>query len=101
MVLSQPTSTIGAHGDAVGDGNRVELERSAARRANSFFDVLRQLAKVIVAGADFDPGVGDADERLLEIVIFKAAGAQHGARPGAMRSVSECVASRFEHWVGH
>ena len=64
-----------AHGDAVGDGNRVELERSAAGGANAVFDVHGEFAKVIVARADLNPGIGNADERLGEIVIAKAAGA--------------------------
>ena len=62
--------TLGAHGDAVGNGNGVELQWSSARGANALLDVFRQFAKVIVAGTDFDPGVGDADEWFLEIVII-------------------------------
>ena len=90
------THALGAHGDAVGDGNGVEFKRCAACRANPGLDVFCQFAQVIVAGPDFDPGVGHADERFLEIVIFEAAGAQHGARSSAIRPVDECMAARFE-----
>jgi hypothetical protein len=58
--------------------------------------VFCQFAQMVVAGSDFDPGVGHADQRSLEIVIFEAAGAQHGARSSAIRPVDEGMASRFE-----
>jgi hypothetical protein len=58
--------------------------------------VFRKFAQVIVAGSDFDPRIGYADERFLEIVIFQAASAQHGSRTGAVRSINQCVASRLE-----
>ena len=56
---------LGAHRDAVGDRHRVELHRRAAGGADARLDVLGQRPQVQVARADFDPGVGDADERLL------------------------------------
>jgi len=36
----------------------------ATAAADAGADVLGKFAKVVVAGADFDPGVADADERL-------------------------------------
>ena len=35
--------------------------------AHAAFDVLGEVAQVVVARTDFDPGVGDADQRLLQI----------------------------------
>ncbi len=58
------THAFGAHGFAVADGDGVELHGSAARGADAFLDLRRQPAQVEVAGHGFDPGVGDADERL-------------------------------------
>jgi len=50
---------------------------------------------VIVARADLDPGIRNADERLGEIVIAKPACTQHGARSGAMGAVDQCAATRL------
>src|SRR5260370_24748166 len=75
--------TLGAHGNAVGNGNRVELERRSARFADTVFYMLREFAHVIIAVADFDPGIGDADERLREVFVLKARSTKHGAGTGA------------------
>ena len=55
--------------------------------ADAFLHVLGQRAQVVVAGSDFDPGVGDADDRLLQVGIGEADCLQHGARraPGWVR----------------
>jgi hypothetical protein len=42
---------------------------------------------VVIAGADFDPGIGDADKRFLEIVVLEATRAKHGARARATCSI--------------
>src|SRR5208283_337003 len=78
---------VGAHGDAVGNGNRIEFQRSAASSADAGADVVGKFAKVVVAGTDFDPGVGDADERLGEIVVREPGSAQHGASGGAVTAI--------------
>ena len=71
---------LAAHGDAVGDRDGVELERRAAGLADPVLHVHGQIAQVIVAGTDLDPGVGDADERLPQILVGQAGGAQHRPR---------------------
>ena len=58
-----------AHRDAVGDGDGVELHRRAACFANAFFEGLGNFAKMHVAGADLGPGIGDADDGLMQIVF--------------------------------
>src|SRR5208337_2603720 len=55
---------------AVGNGNRIEFQGRATGGADAGAHVLGQFAKMVVAGSDLDPGVGDADERLGEIVVF-------------------------------
>ena len=60
---------FGAHGNAIGDGNSIELERRAAGFADAVFYMLRELAQVVVAGADFNPGVGDADQRFGKVFV--------------------------------
>ena len=92
---------LGAHGDAIGNGDGVEFERSAAGGANPVFYVLCEFAKVIVAGTDFDPGVGHADQGLAEILVTKAGGSKHGASGRTMRSVGESVTARFGRRIAH
>src|SRR5437773_367657 len=60
-----------AHGDAVGDRYRVEFKRRATGGAYTCFDVPGKFAQVIIARADFDPGIGHADERAREVFIAK------------------------------
>ncbi len=90
-----------AHGNAVGDGYGVELQRSAACSTNPFLDVLCQLAKVIVARADFDPGICHAHEWLLEVIVAKTGSAQHGACRRTMGAVRQSVAARLRQRVSH
>ena len=60
---------LGAHGDAVADGDGVELHGRAAGGADAFLHLDGQLAQVVVAGHGFDPGVGDADDGLGKVVV--------------------------------
>ncbi len=90
-----------AHRDAVGDGDGVELERRAAGLADPLLDVRREIAQVIVAGADLDPGVGDADERAIEVVVRQADGAQHRARGRAAGAVGKSAAAPFQRVSRH
>src|SRR5208337_5099522 len=56
---------------------------------------------MVVAGADFDPGVGDADERLGEIVVLESGGAQHGAGGGAIIAIHERGTTGLQRTFGH
>src|SRR5262249_11208271 len=87
--------SFSAHGDAVGNGNGVEFEGRTTGFANAILDVLSEFAQVVVAGPDFNPGVGDADQRLAEVFVFEARGAQHRARAGAMGALNQSVAAQF------
>ena len=71
-----------AHGDAVVDADRVEDERHAARLADALLDELADLVQVDVAGNDVDVAVADGDERLAEIVVAHAGGAEQAAVGG-------------------
>jgi hypothetical protein len=71
---------FGAHGDAVGDGDGVELHGRGAGLADAFLDAGGEAAQVEVAGADLDPGVGDADERLAQVLVGEAHRFQHRPR---------------------
>src|SRR5690606_31659803 len=52
-------------------------------------DVRRELAQVVVAGADLDPGVGDPDDRLAQRLVVEADRLEHGAGGGAMRAFDD------------
>ncbi len=80
---------LGAHGDAVGDGDGVELHRRAACFAHALLDGLGDLAQVEVARADLGPGVGDADDGLVQVFFAEADAAQVGARSGARWAFGE------------
>ena len=90
-----------AHGDAVGDGDGVELERCAAGGANAFLHVLREFAEMIVAGTNLDPGVCHGHQRFLEVLVAETGGAKHGARGRAMCAVGESAAARLGQRVAH
>ena len=72
-----------AHGDAVVHADGVEDEGHAAGRADALLDVLPHLVQVDVAGDDVGVAVTDGDERLAEIVIDHAGGAEQAAVQGA------------------
>ena len=78
-----------AHRDAVRDGDRVELDRRAAGRADALLDVHGELALVQVARHRLDPRRRDADERLREILVGEADALQHRARRRAVDAVGE------------
>ncbi len=80
---------LGAHGDAVRDCNRVELHRRAAGVADALLHGCGDLAQMEVAGADLGPGVGDADDGLVQIFLGEADAAQVGARGGARGAFGE------------
>ena len=60
-----------------------------------------QIAQVIVAGTDLDPGVGDADERLPQILVGQAGGAQHRPRRRPAGAVGQCGATPFQRMSWH
>ena len=95
-----PRDEAGAHAlrphrDAVGDRDRVELHRRPARLADPALGVLGELALVQIARHRLDPGGGDADQRLREVVVGEADRLQH--RPGScpVRSVGDRGAVPF------
>jgi len=63
--------------------------------------MLRKFAKMIVAGANLNPGIRDAYERLLEILIAKAGGAKHGARTSTVCTICQSAAARLERRIAH
>ena len=66
------THALGAHGDAVGDGNGAEVDGFAAIGVDAIACVAGEVAEVHVAGSQVAWGAGNADLRLFEIGIFEA-----------------------------
>ena len=66
--------------------------------ADALLDVRGEIAQVIVAGPDLDPGVGDADQRPLEVVVGQADRAQH--RAGRAPGWSPSVRAPLRHFNG-
>ena len=101
-IISRETSEArmpgGAHRDAVGDRDRVELHRRAAGRADALLDLRGEHAVVEVARHRLDPRVRDADDRLGEVLGGVADAMQVGARGGALGPLGEgrlrCLTSK-------
>ena len=89
-----------AHGDAVVDADRVEHEGHAAGLADALLDEVADLVQVDVAGDDVDVAVADGDERLAEIVLADAGGAQQAAMGGAGSALLDRVGSHGKSLVG-
>ncbi len=75
-----------AHGDAVVDGDRVELTRDATGGPHRLGDDLADVLEMDVAGHELGVRVRDGDDRLAEIGIGQAGGAPQGARAGCITS---------------
>src|SRR2546430_17283826 len=80
---------LGAHRNAVGDRDRVELDRGTAVGADALGDLLRELAMIRVARRQLDPAVRDADERPREVFVGEADGAAVRARGRAVGAVQQ------------
>jgi hypothetical protein len=64
--------SLGAHGNAIGNGDGVEDESLAAGFGHAFRRRFRELVDVDVAGGDLTPGGGDADLRFLEVTALES-----------------------------
>ena len=70
-----------AHGDAVVDGDGVELLGDAAGGLDLLGDQAPHVAQAHVPGHELGEGIGDGDDRLAEVGVLDARGAPQG--PGA------------------
>ena len=62
---------LGAHRDAVGNGDGIEDDRFAACGVGAGFGLARQFVDVHVARRNHAPGRSDADHRLGEILLLE------------------------------
>ena len=58
------------------------------------------MAEVEIAGADLDPGVGDADDGAAQLVVVEADSLEHGAGGRAAGAVGDGAAVALEIAVG-
>ena len=85
-----------AHGDAVVDGDGVELRGEAPEGFDALFDILSDFVQVYVPRHELGERIGDADDRPAELFFAHAVGAPEasGSRhPAARRGdgAFECV----------
>ena len=78
-----------AHRDAVGDGDRAELQRVAAAGVHALLRRLREPVEAQVAGRDLVPGRRDADLGLVPVGVAHADGAEHAARGRGLDAVGD------------
>ena len=92
-----------AHGNAVGDGDRVEPAGRAARRDHAFARDIRLAIKQGVAGGAVIARRGDADERLANIFLGHPHRIIIAALRGALGSDADVAAGQtgFIESVGH
>src|SRR5690606_17256573 len=84
-----------AHADGVIDRHRVELQGRAPGVAHTLLDVLGQFPQVVVAWLGLGPGVGDADQRALEVLVVEAGGPEHRPMGGAVGSLGDDAAPQL------
>ncbi len=85
---------FGAHRDAVADGDGPEHLGHATGLPGRFLSTPRQIVQPDVAGSDRAVAVGDAEDRLAEILIPESDSPQHGAVGGALDSLGDGVGSK-------
>jgi hypothetical protein len=71
--------TLGSHADAVGDRGKAEHLRLGARGLERGHGAVHQRLDARIAGIHRGVAVGHADDRLVEVAVLEAHGAQHGA----------------------
>ena len=94
-LTSEAFHALGAHGDAVADGDGVEFHGCAAGGADAFLHFDDQVAQVVVAGHRLDPRIGDADDGFGQVLIGESDGLEHGTGRRAVASLTDGVAAEF------
>ncbi|KPY72918.1 Two component transcriptional regulator, winged helix family [Pseudomonas savastanoi pv. fraxini] len=89
--------TVVAHGDTVIDRNGVEFLGHATGALDFTRDQLAHVLEVDVAGYELGEGVGDGDDRFLEVFVLHARGAPQGTGAGHVAAVG----GRFRAVIRH
>ena len=86
-----------AHGDAVVNGNCVELLCHSARRFNLPGNQLPQILEMHVPGYELSKGIDHGNDGFLEISILHAGGAPQCSSAGHIAAVSRCFGAIIGH----
>ena len=89
---------LAAHRDAVRDGDRVELHRVGARGFDALLQGTGEIAQPEVARHRLGPDVGDADERLVDVLRGQADRVEERARARAVTSLIESATRQLAGW---
>ena len=76
------------HGDAVIDGDRVELLGDSARALDLSGDELSEVLQVDVSGYELRERIGHRDDRFAEVPVLHSSGAPQAARAGHIAAMS-------------
>ncbi len=80
-----------AHSNAVADRYRIKFKRGPVGVANRVLDHLCNLIEMNVAGDYLSEAVGDADDGLVDVGVFKAAGVKQGTVRGPLETLFDCI----------
>ena len=86
---------LGAHRDAVGHGDRPELESASARLVERAPSALRERAETYVARRQVRVGVSDTDDRLVEVLVLESDRTEHRPIGSALHSFRHGTATSF------
>ena len=95
------THALVAHGDAVGDRDRIEDQRDSASSIRTGLRVHSQLVEMVVTRRDLVPRRRDSNLRLRKVLILQTNRAQHGAGGGATESVGDIKTAAAAMVVAH
>src|SRR5205823_987242 len=84
--------SLGAHRHAVADRDGVELHRRGAGGADALLHFLGEPAQMEVARHRLGPGVGDTDDRFLQVLVGETDPFQHRARGGPVGAFGDDAA---------
>ena len=84
------------HRDPVGNRDRVELDRVAARGPHALFGARRQSLQRHVAGCDLVPAGGNADLGLVPVIVGHADRPQHRPRGSLRRTLGHIFGADFQ-----
>ena len=84
---------LGAHGDAVADGDGAKFEGGAVGLAYALLGGLGKAGQVDVAGGNVAGQVGYGDEGFVQVFLGQAHGEQHGPGRGPLGSLGNVIAA--------
>jgi len=103
--LERVAHTVGAHRDAVGNADGVELPTNEPGRDDALLHFAGEVQEVHVAGVPLEPHAGDADLGLRHVAFGEAGGVEHRLRGALLLGLGDVAAEFVEGlvfgWLGH